>query len=105
MKIDNSVTNIKEQLPSEPAGPARPSSEGAATVAAGRAVDSGAKVELSSTATGLLSSAQSVPGEFDTLKVERLAMAIIDGKFTVNAEVIADKLIANAQELLGNVTR
>ena len=27
------------------------------------------------------------------------------GKFTVNAEVIADRLIANAQELLGKASR
>ena len=38
---------------------------------------------------------------FDTAKVERIAQAIRDGKFTVNAEAIADKLIVNAEELLG----
>jgi negative regulator of flagellin synthesis FlgM len=38
--------------------------------------------------------------EFDQAKVERIAQAIRDGRFQVNAEVIADKLIANAQELL-----
>ena len=39
--------------------------------------------------------------DFDAEKVERIAQAIRDGKFKVNAEAIADKLIANAQELLG----
>ena len=34
-------------------------------------------------------------------KVERIAQAIRDGKFSINAEVIADKLITNAEELLG----
>ena len=38
--------------------------------------------------------------EFDAAKVERVAQAIRDGRFQVNAEAIADKLIANAQELL-----
>ncbi|HRC39316.1 MAG: flagellar biosynthesis anti-sigma factor FlgM [Rubrivivax sp.] len=38
---------------------------------------------------------------FDTAKVERVAQAIRDGKFTVNPEAIADKLILNAAELLG----
>ena len=38
---------------------------------------------------------------FDSAKVDRIAGAIRDGKFTVNAEAIADKLIINAQELLG----
>ncbi len=38
---------------------------------------------------------------FDTAKVERIAQAIRDGKFEVNADAIADKLIENAKELLG----
>jgi negative regulator of flagellin synthesis FlgM len=38
---------------------------------------------------------------FDAAKVERIAQAIRDGKFTVNPEAIADKLIVNAEELLG----
>lgn len=38
---------------------------------------------------------------FDSAKVERIATAIRDGKFSVNPEAIADKLISNAEELLG----
>ncbi len=38
---------------------------------------------------------------FDTAKVHRIATAIREGKFSVNAEAIADKLIINAEELLG----
>lgn len=38
--------------------------------------------------------------EFDAQKVARITQAIRDGKFEVNADAIADKLIANAQELL-----
>jgi negative regulator of flagellin synthesis FlgM len=57
-----------------------------------------ATVELSPAAS-LLSSAEADPA-FDTDKVERMAQAIRDGKFEVNADKIADKLIANARELL-----
>lgn len=60
--------------------------------------EASAQVELSSAALG------GSPGgvaEFDSEKVERIAQAIREGKFTVNPEAIADKLIANAQELLG----
>jgi negative regulator of flagellin synthesis FlgM len=42
---------------------------------------------------------------FDAGKVERVAQAIRDGKFEINAEAIADKLIANAQEVLARTTR
>ena len=57
------------------------------------------QVELSPAAS-LLSGA-ATDASFDARKVERIAQAIRDGKFTVNAEAIADKLIVNAMELLG----
>ena len=62
------------------------------------AEDASAQVELSATASLLAGGADA---DFDADKVARIAQAIRDGKFHVNAEAIADKLIANAQELLG----
>lgn len=56
------------------------------------------KVELSS-AGALLSTAEG-SGDFDAAKVARIAQAIRDGKFEVNAEAIADKLIAHTRDLL-----
>lgn len=44
-------------------------------------------------------------GSFDAAKVERLSQAIKDGSFQVNPDAIADKLIANAQELLARTYR
>ena len=61
--------------------------------------DASAQVDLSPTAS-LLSSGTADP-TFDSAKVDRIAQAIKDGKFSVNADAIADKLISNAQELLG----
>ena len=66
-------------------------------------VDSSTQVELSPAAS-LLSAASADPA-FDSEKVNRIAQAIKDGKFTVNHGAIADKLIANAQELLGRTTK
>jgi negative regulator of flagellin synthesis FlgM len=60
------------------------------------------KVELSSAA---LLSTDVADGSFDAEKVSRIAQAIRDGKFEINADAIADKLIANAQELLGKTSR
>ncbi|MBA4176809.1 MAG: flagellar biosynthesis anti-sigma factor FlgM [Leptothrix sp. (in: Bacteria)] len=57
------------------------------------------EVALSAAATGLSEAA--ADASFDGAKVERIAGAIREGKFTVNAEAIADKLISNAEELLG----
>jgi negative regulator of flagellin synthesis FlgM len=64
-------------------------------------VDASATVALSSTASTLLSGGAS--GEFDAEKVARIAAQVADGSFKINPEAIADKLIANAQELLTKV--
>ncbi len=57
------------------------------------------EVALSAAATGMANRAGETT--FDSAKVERIAAAIRDGKFAVNPEAIADKLITNAEELLG----
>ncbi len=58
------------------------------------------QVALSSTLSQLADSASD--GVFDAVKVQRISDAIRDGKFQINPGAIADKLIANAQELMGN---
>jgi negative regulator of flagellin synthesis FlgM len=63
--------------------------------------DPSAKVEISSTAVGLMTGGTSA--EFDADKVARMSEAIANGTFRINADAIADKLIANAQELLVKV--
>jgi negative regulator of flagellin synthesis FlgM len=65
-----------------------------------KGVDAVDKVELSSLGTQIGASA-SGPGDFDVDKVEALKQAIRDGRFTVNAGAIADRLIADAREMLG----
>jgi negative regulator of flagellin synthesis FlgM len=64
---------------------------------------SSATVELSSEATALASAAGD--GSFDAEKVDRIGKSIANGTFKVNPEAIADKLIANAQELLARTYR
>lgn len=58
-----------------------------------------AQVALSPAASLLVKSADDP--SFDAAKVERIAAAIREGKYEINAEAIADKLIVNAEELLG----
>ena len=71
----------------------------AATSAASNA---SAKVALSSTASQL--AAAGGAGVFDADKVARISAAIQNGSFSINADAIADKLISNAQELLGKAS-
>lgn len=85
-----------------PAAPAEAAKATAGVHATGAAqVDASATVALSSTASTLLSGGAS--GEFDAEKVARIAGQVADGSFKINPEAIADKLIANAQELLAKV--
>jgi negative regulator of flagellin synthesis FlgM len=63
--------------------------------------EASATVALSSQATQLLANDKAIQGDFDNQKVERIAQAITDGKFEINAPAIADKLLANAREVLG----
>ncbi|MEY4767113.1 MAG: flagellar biosynthesis anti-sigma factor FlgM [Pseudomonadota bacterium] len=60
-------------------------------------VNASAKVTLSSAATGL---SQAADADMDVDKVASVKQAIDNGTYKVNPEVIADKLITNARELL-----
>jgi negative regulator of flagellin synthesis FlgM len=84
-----------------PVGPVRtqPGDSAKAQEATAHTSDPSAKVELSNTAASLLSGGASP--DFDADKVARITQAISEGKFRIDAEKIADRLIANAHEVLG----
>ena len=86
---------------SAPAAAANGQAPATAAGAIPATADASAKIELSSTASTLLSNDESP--EFDTEKVDRISKAIANGTFKINPEAIADKLIANAQEALAKV--
>lgn len=60
-------------------------------------------VQLSGLSTRLqdLEKTLSASPEFDTDKVNAITQAIRDGKFTVNSEVVADKLLQSVRDLVG----
>ena len=103
MKIGNPAEKRNLAAAENAAAPAKAAAEAAKPASGAAPADPSAKVELSSTAATLMAGASSA--DFDAEKVARIAQAIEDGNYKVNAEVIADKLIANAQELLGKVQR
>jgi negative regulator of flagellin synthesis FlgM len=77
----------------------QPAERKTSTAPATPGAEASTQVALSNAATALAS--PSADASFDAKKVERIAQAIRDGKFKINADAIADKLIVNAQELLG----
>jgi negative regulator of flagellin synthesis FlgM len=70
------------------------------TAAPATAGEASTTVALSSTASSLMQGVSEANADFDTDKVSRVSRALSDGSYVVNAEVIADKLISNAKELL-----
>lgn len=62
-------------------------------------------VNISSAASNLLSSVTAATAEFDGAKVEKVKQSIDDGSYQVDHGAIADKLIANAQEVLSKKSR
>lgn len=100
------VGNPEATPPLQGVGTARTSANGTSNAGAGVQAPpteevSSVQVELSEAATRLMSGSDAE--NFDAAKVERMSQAIASGTFQVNPEVIADKLIANAQEVLGRV--
>lgn len=82
------------------AGPTAPGQAAAKTAAAPGTAEASAQVEISNAATSLMSGVGASSAEFDADKVARISQAIADGSFKIDPGAIADKLIANARELL-----
>ncbi len=59
------------------------------------------KVQLSDLASKMAQLESRFGGEFDAKKVEEVRSAIAEGRFKVNAEAVADRLLASVGELLG----
>ena len=84
-----------------PAGADRkPAAGGTATASPGP--EPSAKVELSAAASVIASGL--ADGTFDAQKVERLTRAIRDGHYQIDAQAIADRLLANARDMLDRGT-
>lgn len=59
------------------------------------------KVEVSDLAAKMAQLESRFGGDFDAKKVEEVRSAIAEGRFTIDAGAVADRLVASANELLG----
>jgi negative regulator of flagellin synthesis FlgM len=92
MKVNGSQDSVRLDLAT--GKPVAKSTAGAA-----RATSDAARVSLSDGSATLAAGAASP--EFDASKVAELKQAIRDGRFEVDSGVVADKLIANVNDLFG----
>lgn len=98
MKIDGNLRSIQSGSVSE--GQARSGKAGANAAQPGSS--GGQRVDLSplgSQMAGIEASLADVP-VVDTQRVEEIKQAISDGRFKVNADVIADRLLETVRELI-----
>jgi negative regulator of flagellin synthesis FlgM len=82
------------------AGSENPAAAGAAAAAA--KPQAGVTVTLSSASQALSSASGAGSDVFNAQKVEAMKLSIADGSFKVNPEAIADKMLSNAAEMMGN---
>ena len=101
MKIGNPAERPAPAVVTNGAPAANGNAQAATAPAIPETADASAQLELSNSASTLLTG--STTAEFDAGKVARISDAIDSGTFKINPGAIADKLIANAQELLSKV--
>jgi len=100
MKITRPIDLVDGNKPAANAGTGR--ANGNAAPVAGAATGTRDSVRLSALSTQMhaLESSLATGGEFDRTRVEAIKQAIRDGKLSVNAEVIADRMLASDLEIL-----
>lgn len=104
MKIGQPSDNL---IPSSTANQAAAAKSGQSAVATATATatkstqPAGVAVSMSTLARTLESVSKGQVADVDMKKVDAVKTAIRQGTYTVNAEAIADKLLSNAQEMLG----
>ncbi len=92
MKVEHSTALMNTQLVKEAREPSVKKAETASD-----------EVQLSSLASQLLTTESEAP--FDVSKVAEIKQAIAEGKFSINADAIADRLIVSAKELISSQQR
>lgn len=100
---DNSIPVVSTASPQAPR--ANESASATANSAAAKSTQSaGVAVTVSTLARTMEAASASETADVDTAKVDAVRASIAQGTYVVNPEAIADKLLANAQEML-NRTR
>jgi negative regulator of flagellin synthesis FlgM len=95
MKIDHSLKPLGNR-----ATESRTEKNVKADASAGAAPETGVSVELTSHAPQIQSNLSGME-VVDTARVSEIKQAIAEGRFKVNPDVVADRLLKTVQELIG----
>jgi negative regulator of flagellin synthesis FlgM len=93
------ITNTSEPLRPDRVGPVADSRPGVSK--AGEPIAETERVQVSDLAARLNQLESQFGGNFDAKKVEEVRTAIAEGRFKVNTEAVADRLLSSVAELLG----
>ncbi len=104
MKIDNSGKPLSGPAAARPGTTRANAPQSNATGAADNTKAQNDNVELSSNSLKLSALEGSLASQpvIDSARVNEIRQAIADGKFKINPDAIADKLVASVKELLAN---
>lgn len=93
------ITNTTEPLRPDRVGPAVDNRPGVSK--AGEPIAETERVQVSDLAARLNQLESQFGSDFDAKKVDEVRAAITEGRFKVNAEAVADRLLSSVAELLG----
>lgn len=94
------ITNTSEPLRPDRVGSSTDASRPALSKA-GEPIAETERVQVSDLAARLSQLESQFGGEFDAKKVEEVRNAISEGRFKVNSDAVAEKLLSSVAELLG----
>lgn len=90
---------LAQAAPAKPQAKTAPQAAGGLAASVSSAAAAGVPVTFSSAAKALEQTSRN-QGDFDVGKVKAVRAAIENGTFKVDAEVVADKMLANTQEFI-----
>lgn len=111
MKIGQQPVDISVSTPSASNAAAQKAAQSTSAVATATASatqgarSAGVAVSVSNMARSLEKTDRNATPDVDSQKVQSVRASIQDGTYKVDAEAIADKLLANAQDMLPRVSR
>lgn len=88
------------QPPAKRSGPQADAAAQAQAAAVRAPASAGPSVTVSTLGKTLEATRRADAGDIDQAKVDEIKAAISDGSYQIDAEAIADKMLANAQEML-----